>query len=155
MHQITSRAIGKPTKLIWVITDCSSHVTAVVKHGVEIDWVLHRCESSKEPTKIKQCFKCQKCGHPASDCKEELGCLRCTGKHTSCNESKEQAKSTSYGGSHVTVFRSCPSYQKAKPEKKEKQETEYPSAISKKDNQTTQLLTTKKLLSWILKFSIK
>ena len=32
--RITSRATGKPTKLIRVIIDCSNHVTAAIKHGV-------------------------------------------------------------------------------------------------------------------------
>ena len=68
--RITSRATGKPTKLIRVITDCSSHVTAAIKHGVKLGWVLHRCEPSKEPPEIKQCFKCQKFGHSASECKD-------------------------------------------------------------------------------------
>ena len=39
--RITSRATGKPTKLIRVITDCSSHVAAAIKHGVTIGWVIH------------------------------------------------------------------------------------------------------------------
>ena len=91
---IKSRATGKPTKLFRVITDCSNHVTAAIKHGVKIGWVFHRCEPSIELPHKKQCFKCQKFGHSASDCKGELKCLRCAGRHTvkSCNESKEQAK---------------------------------------------------------------
>ena len=76
--RITSRATEKPTKLIRVITDSSNHVTAAVKNGVKISWVLHRCRASKEPPHIK----CQKFGHSASDCKHELRCLRCAGKRT-------------------------------------------------------------------------
>ena len=103
--RITSRATGKPTKLIRVITDSSNHVTAAVEYGVKIGWVLHRCEPSKEPPHIKQCFKWQKLGHSASDCKDELRCLRCAGKHTvkTCNELKERAKCANCGGSHATV----------------------------------------------------
>ena len=33
--RITSRATGKPTKLIRVITDSSNHVAAAVKHGAK------------------------------------------------------------------------------------------------------------------------
>ena len=113
--RITSRATGKPTKLICVITDSSNHVTAAVKHGVKIAWVLHRCDSCREPPHVKQCFKCQKFGHSASDCKDDLRCLRCAGKHTvkSCNELKERAKCANCGGSHATVYRGCPAYQNA------------------------------------------
>ena len=50
--RIISKATGKPTKLIRVITDCSNHVTAAIKHGVKIGWVLHRCEQSKELPRI-------------------------------------------------------------------------------------------------------
>ena len=52
--RITSRATGKPTKLIRVITDSSNHVTAAVKHSVNIGWELHRCEPGKEPPHPKQ-----------------------------------------------------------------------------------------------------
>ena len=108
-------ATGKPTKLIQVITDCSNHVTAAIKHGAKVCWVLRHCEPSKELSHFKQCFKCQTFGHSASDCKDELRCLRFAGKHTvkNCNESKEQAKFANCGGSHATVYRGWPAYQNA------------------------------------------
>ena len=54
--RITSRASGKPTKLIRVMTDCSNHVTAAIKHGVIIGWVLHRCEQiNKKRNEILKC----------------------------------------------------------------------------------------------------
>ena len=40
--RITSRANGKQTKLIRVITDCSNHEAAAIKHGVKIGGVLPR-----------------------------------------------------------------------------------------------------------------
>ena len=146
--RITSRATGKTTKLIRVISDCSNHVTTAIKHGVKIGWVLHRCEPSKEPPHIKQCFKCQKFDHSASDCNEELRCQRCASKHKvkSCNESKEQATCANCGGSRATVYRGCPAYQNAVTEaNKQKQETKYSSAISWKDTRNTQSLTTTKI----------
>ena len=146
--RITSSATGKPTKLIRVITDCSNHVTATIKHGVKIGWVLHRCEASTELPHIKQFFKCQKFGHSAIDCKGELKCLRCAGKRTvtGCNEPKEQAKCANCGGSNATVYRGCPAYQNALTEaNKQEQETKYSSAISSEDTQNTQPLTTTKI----------
>ena len=146
--RITSRATGKPPKLIRVITDSSNHVTAAVKHGVKIGWVLHHCEPSKEPPHVTQCFNCQKFGHSTSDCKDELRCLRCAGKHTvkSCNELKERAKCANCSGSHATVYRGCPAYQNAVTEaNKQKQETKYSSAVTRKDTQNTQSFTTTKI----------
>ena len=58
--RIISRASGKPTKLIRKITDSTNHVLAAQKHGVKIGWLIYRCEPSKEPPYVKQCFKCQK-----------------------------------------------------------------------------------------------
>ena len=156
--QISSRATGKPTKLIRVISDSSNHVTAAVKHGVNIGWALHRCEPSKEPPHVKQCFKCQKFGHSASDCKDELRCLRRAGKHTvkRCNEMKERAKCAYCCGSHATVYRGCPAYQIAVTEaNKQNQETKYSSAVTRKDTQNTQSLTSTKTTVLVAEFLSK
>ena len=69
VSKIMSRASGKPTKLIKVITDLTNHVLAAQRHGVKIGWLIYRCEPSKEPPHVKQCFKCQKYGHSAIKCK--------------------------------------------------------------------------------------
>ena len=94
VSRIISRASGKPTKLIRVITDWKNHVLAAQKRGVKIGWQIYRCEPSKESPHVKQCFKCQKYGHSAIECKNEQRCLRCSGQHTvkQCAEPKENAK---------------------------------------------------------------
>ena len=92
--RIISRASGKPTKLIRGLTDSTNHVSAAQKHGVMIGWLIYRCEPSKDPPQVKQCFKCQEFGHCANECLNEQRCLRCSGQQTveQCTEPREKAK---------------------------------------------------------------
>ena len=140
VSRIISRASGKPTKLIRVITDSTNHVLAAQKHGVKIGWLIYRCEPSKEPPHVKQCFKCQKYGHSAIECKNEQRCLRCSGQHTlkQCAEPKENAKCLNFGGSHASVYKGCSSYQNAVVEAtKRKQDIKY-SAVAKRQTEMLQ-----------------
>ena len=111
--RITSRATGQPTKLIRVITDSNNHVCAAQKHGVKIGWQLYRCEASREPPHVRQCFKCQQFGHSAKECRNAIRCLRCSQEHSvkECTVQKENAKCSNCGGAHATVYRGCPAYQ--------------------------------------------
>ena len=43
--RITRRATGKPTKPICMITDCSNHVTAAIKHGVKIGFAANQVKN--------------------------------------------------------------------------------------------------------------
>ena len=64
----------------------------------------------------------------------------------SCNELKEQANCANCGSSHATVYRGCRAYQNAVTEaNKQKQETKYSSAVTRKDTQNTQSSTTTKI----------
>ena len=80
--RITSRATGQPTNLIRVITDSNNHVSAAQKHGVKISWQLYRCEASRQPPHVMQCFKCQQFGHSAKECSNATRCLRCSQEHS-------------------------------------------------------------------------
>ena len=94
VSRIISLASCKTTKLIRVITDSTNNVLAAQKQGVKIGWLIYRCEPSKEPPHVKQCFKCQKNGHSVIVCKNKQRCLRCSGQHTvkECAEPKENAR---------------------------------------------------------------
>ena len=138
VSRIISRASGKPTKLIRVITDSPNYVLAAQKHSVKIGWLIYRCEPSREPPHVKQCFKCQKYGHSAIECKNEQRCLQSSGQHTvkQCAETKEKAKCANCGGSHASVYKGCSSYQNAVIEAtKRKQDIKY-SAVAKKQTKT-------------------
>ena len=144
VSRIISRACGKPTKPIRVKTNSTNHVLAAQKHGVKIGWLIYRCEPSKEPPHVKQCFKCQKYGHSAIECKNEQRCLRCSSQHTlkQCAEPKENAKCANCGGSHASVYKWCSSYQNAVVEAtKRKQDIKY-SAGAKRQTKMLQVNST-------------
>ena len=138
VSRIISRARRKPTKLIRVITDLTNHVLAAQKHGVKFGWLIYRCEASKEPPHVKQCFKCQKYGHSAIECKNEQRCLRCSGQHTVKQCAEPNAKFANCGGAHASVYKGCSSYQNAIVEAtKRKQDTKY-SAVAKRQTEMLQ-----------------
>ena len=144
VSRIISRASGKLKKLIRVITDSTNHVSAAQKHGEKIGWLIYRCEPSKEPPHVKQCFKCQKYVHSTIECKNEQRCLRCSGQHTikQCAEPKENAKCSICGGSHSSVYKGCSSYQNAVVEAtKRKQDIKY-SAVAKRQTEMLQTNST-------------
>ena len=144
VSRIINQASGKPKMLIRVITDSTNHVLAAQKHGVKIGWLFYRCEPSKEPPHVKQCFRCQKYGHSAIECKNEQRCLRCSGQHTvkQCAEPKGNAKCENCGGSHAPVYKGCSSCQNAVVEAtKRKQDIRY-SAVAKRQTEMLQTNST-------------
>ena len=118
--RITSRATDQPTKLIRVLTDSNDHVSAAQKHGVKIGWQLYRCEASREPPHVMQCFKCQQFGHSAKECRNATRCLRCSQEHSvkEYTVQKENAKCSNCGCAHATVYRGFPAYQQKLSERK-------------------------------------
>ena len=100
--RITSRATGQPTKLIRVITDSNNYVSAAQKHGVKIGWQLYRCEASREPPHVMQCFKCQQFCHSAKECINATRFLPCSQQHSvkECTVQKGNAKCSNCGGAY-------------------------------------------------------
>lgn len=113
VSRIISRATGKPTKLFRVVTSNEAQCQAAVRSGVQIGWQKYRCEPSKKPPNIQQCFKCQGFGHFAKECQQDQKCLRCSGNHLlkDCKVEKDKATCSNCGGSHAAVYRGCPAYQ--------------------------------------------
>ena len=136
VSRITSRATGQPTKLTRLITESNNQVNAAQKHGVKIGWQLYRCESSREPPHVMQCFKCQNFGHSARDFTNAIRCLRCSQDHSvkKCTVAKDNAKCSNCGGAHATVYRSCPAYQHQLAEASKKINEHKFSAVSNKLN---------------------
>ena len=144
VSRITSRATGQPTKLIRVITESNNQVNAAQKHGVKIGWQLYRCEASREPPHVMQCFKCQKFGRSARDCTNAIRCLRCSQDHSvkECNVAKENANCSNCGGAHATVYRGCPAYQHKLAEASKKiNENKFSAVTNKQSSQAKTDLT--------------
>jgi len=59
---------------------------------------------------VTRCYKCQKCGHIAVNCrKEKPTCPVCSGKHSFAEcQTKDDKKCANCGGAHSTSFRDCP-----------------------------------------------
>ena len=86
-----------------------------------------------------QCFKCQQFGHSAKECSNATRCLRCSQEHSvkECTVQKENAKCSSCGGAHATVYRGCPAYQQKLAEASRKiNENKYSTAAKKLKPQT-------------------
>ena len=99
-----------------VVTESNNQISAAQKHGVKIGWQLYRCEASREPPHVMQCFKCQKFGFQMSfneGCSNAIRCLRCSQNHSvrECTVAKEIAKCSNCGGARATVYQGCPADQ--------------------------------------------
>ena len=134
--RITSRATGKPTKLIRVITDCTNHVTAAVKNGVRIGWVLHRCK--KRTTSHLTILQMSKI---CSFCKR---LLRRIERFTVCRQThckKLQLIKRTGKMCKLWWLAQCIEavlhIKEPRPKKINRNETKYSSAISRKDTQIT------------------
>ena len=144
VSRITNRETGQPTKIIRVITESNNQVNAAQKHGVKIGWQLYRCEASREPPHVMQCFKCQIFGHSARDCSNAVRCLHCSQDHSvkECPVAKENAKSTNFGVAYATVYRGCSAYQhKLAEASKNINEDKFPAVANKLHSQANTDLT--------------
>lgn len=90
----------------------------VLRHGVNIGW--ERCRVV-ESMWVKRCFKCSGYGHSGFQCRSELACSYCAGKHTfsECQTRKSECINcmkfnVNYGGNlntkHDARDKMCPCY---------------------------------------------
>ena len=65
--------------------------------------------------RVVRCFKCQRYGHAAENCKSKERCPRCGEEHKWANcPNKENPKCANCGGNHSAAYQGCPNYKKAK-----------------------------------------
>lgn len=64
-----------------------------------------------------QCYCCQHFGHGKNECRRGPRCLKCAENHltSACSKPRNSpAKCCNCGGAHISAYKGCPAYQKAK-----------------------------------------
>src|SRR5579859_1671524 len=82
-----------------------------LKSGVHYNCRLYPAEKHTPQLQLTQCFKCQKWGHRASQCRGKETCGKCSDKHAtnSCaRDEKSEAKCANCGDNNPAWHRDCP-----------------------------------------------
>ena len=109
-----------PTTIIKATID-KKLTNQLIKTGVYIGYTRFRVELDN---KVFQCFKCQKLGHSAAGCSNQLTCVKCGGNHTLKDCTAQTAKCANCGGGHAACSRACPFIKKASSTINNKKETQ-------------------------------
>jgi len=67
--RIYNKKLQQNTTLLKAKTSNQKSLEDALKHGVKIGFTIYRVEHEK---KVHQCFKCQKFGHSASECRNQV-----------------------------------------------------------------------------------
>ncbi|KAK9880193.1 hypothetical protein WA026_010064 [Henosepilachna vigintioctopunctata] len=108
--RIISRATGKPTSLLRVITHSKTSMDHLLLKGVRIYGRIHTVEPSKVPQPIqKYCTTCTKSGHDRTECTDKPTCATCgnTHKNTICPNLKNPT-CPNCKGNHPAWDMKCP-----------------------------------------------
>lgn len=109
--RIQSRATGKETTLIRIITGCSKSYQNLLNNGVFYKNRHYPVYASNPPLPIPQpCKKCSEFGHTIENCNNQIKCDKCAGNHhpNKC-DSKEPPKCVACGSEdHKAWSIKCP-----------------------------------------------
>jgi hypothetical protein len=121
VKRIPSREREKPTEMVRLILTQEDEKKRLLKQGIYLDQVHFKCVPAKEDTqnfpKVLQCFNCQKIGdHLASECKNELKCVLCSGPHrkADCKAEKAEYKCANCNQNHASWSAECKLIQTAR-----------------------------------------
>ena len=119
-----------PTTIIKATID-KKLTNQLIKTGVYIGYTRFRVELDN---KVFQCFKCQKLGHSAAGCSNQLTCVKCGENHTLKDCTAQTAKCANCGGGHAACSRACPYIKKASSTINNKKETQHKKLPHKTPN---------------------
>ena len=110
-------------------------MTYILKNGIYANYRLYRAEEFRNRIKLIQCFKCQKFGHIAKNCKSSPRCSQCGGEHKIENGKMEKCtantkKCPNCGGQHSSSYGGCAKIKNKIKEIKEKLSSKVKTNVS-------------------------
>lgn len=116
VKQLFSKIAQSPTWKIKAAFEDESEQTELLQDGLILGYQKHRVEIYKEIPQVIQCLKCQGFGHTFYKCNNNPKCLRCRGDHNikNCQKEKSEKKCANCGGQHISTYKGCPEFLKAR-----------------------------------------
>ncbi|KAJ8049973.1 hypothetical protein HOLleu_02961 [Holothuria leucospilota] len=123
--RLISKITKSPTWKIKVSFEDEMDSVDLLKDGLVLGYQKHRIEKYNELPNVMQCFKCQGFGHTYYKCPNVQKCLRCGDDHNikNCPKEREQKKCANCGGNHISMYKGCPEFIKARQELKQQNTT--------------------------------
>jgi hypothetical protein len=124
------------TSLLKAKTSNQMSLEAALKNGVKIGFTIYKVEHEK---KVHQCYKCQKFGHSANECRNQTQvCPKCTGDHSLKDCTANVLKCANCNGNHPSFSRSCQFIKDPKATQKQHQQQTHSSQPSQSAQCTNQ-----------------
>ena len=94
---------------IIVFTYDADSADACIKQGTNIKWGTYRTEKYAPQLRLTQCYNCQKFGHTARSCRNQLTCGKCgSHDHSTSNCTSESHQCPACQGNHPSWHPQCP-----------------------------------------------
>jgi hypothetical protein len=104
-----NKATNEPTEYVTIHINSKQAAQSLLGNKLKLALCRFRVTIDE---KVIQCYKCQKVGHTAANCTNQVTCLRCGGDH-SHKDCSAELKCANCQGSHAACARKCPSLKPA------------------------------------------
>ena len=84
--------------------------TAILENGVFISHQFLLPVKYRPQIQPTRCYKCNRYGHTAKLCKNEITCAKCSNKHPTKECDSQIKKCINCGSDHYCFDKSCPKY---------------------------------------------